>query len=222
MERERFLARVAAATGTAHLPGAQPSSPGGLVPDMADADLAELFIERLERVSGTGHRSTAERAPELVWQIARSYEADAVLSWDEGELPAPGTLRRLLSEGLRWVDGHVPDTEQGRLEHQLGYMPLVLGLTGATAGLAESGSVVLTSGPGRPRMASVIPLVHVALLDAATIHRSLSHYLAADPAAAADHANLIVVTGPSRTGDIEMYLNLGVHGPKHVHVVILE
>ncbi|HDH02756.1 MAG TPA: lactate utilization protein C, partial [Actinobacteria bacterium] len=121
-----------------------------------------------------------------------------------------------------WVDGHVPADQVGRLEHQEAYHSVQLGLTGADAGLAESGSVVLSSGPGRPRMASAIPIVHVVLLRVGSIYASLSQYFAAHPRAAFDRTNLIVVTGPSRTGDIESKLTLGVHGPKHVHVVIVD
>jgi L-lactate dehydrogenase complex protein LldG len=70
-------------------------------------------------------------------------------------------------------------------------------------------------------MASLIPLVHIALLRSADISPSLSHWVAEHPEAARQTSNLVFVTGPSRTADIEQVLNLGVHGPKHLHVVLL-
>jgi len=222
MKREAFLENVAAAAKGSTLPTGDANGLGWSETETQTGGLVELFMERLEAVDGTVHLSSAEQAPELVLGLARSYKASSVLSWDEAELPSPGVLRHLLSNGLGWVDSQVPADSEGRLEHQQAYDSVQLGLTGADAGLAESGSVVLSSGPGRPRMASAIPAVHVALLAVSSIHPSLSHYLATHPRAAFDRTNLIVVTGPSRTGDIESKLTLGVHGPKHVHVVLIE
>jgi len=222
MKRDAFLAQVAGARRTAVLPNLVPDSPGGFAPDLPEADLVELFTERLEAVAGRVHRADAGHAPGLVTRIAKRHGADSVLSWDEPELPTPGVLRQLLNDGLTWIDAVVPADPEGRLEHQRSYDPVVAGLTGADAGLAESGSVVLTSGRGRPRMASAIPFVHIVLLPVDRIVRSLSHYFVANPTADADHANLIVVTGPSRTADIEFKLNIGVHGPRHVEVVLVE
>jgi len=85
----------------------------------------------------------------------------------------------------------------------------------------ESGSVVLRHGPGRPRLASLAPEVHIAVLRAEQLHRSLAHFLHAEPGSVGATANLQVITGPSRTADIEQRLNLGVHGPRHLHVVLL-
>ncbi len=79
--------------------------------------------------------------------------------------------------------------------------------------------MVVRSGPGRPRMASVVPLVHVALLRVDRIHRSLTHWMAGRDVASA--ANVVAITGPSKTADIEQNINVGVHGPRHLHVILL-
>ena len=96
-----------------------------------------------------------------------------------------------------------------------------MGITGAEAGFAESGSIVLRSGAGRPRMASLIPLVHVAVLRRDRIFRSTSHWMASEGSTTNGEANVIFVTGPSKTGDIEMILTLGVHGPRYLYVVLI-
>ncbi|MDH3189803.1 MAG: lactate utilization protein, partial [Acidimicrobiia bacterium] len=61
-----------------------------------------------------------------------------------------------------------------------------------------------------------------ALVTTASIHRNLVHWAHEFPGNAAETANLVIVTGPSRTGDIELELTLGVHGPRHMHVVLIK
>ncbi len=95
-----------------------------------------------------------------------------------------------------------------------------VGVTGALAGLADTGSLAMVSGPGRGRMASLLPPVHVAVIRATQILPSYAALLAMHPDVAASGSNLVLITGPSRTADIEMTLTRGVHGPGQVHVVI--
>lgn len=216
MEREAFLARVRAAVAIDRVPGPPAEDPGLLVPSLPTVDLVERFTEALQAVEGVVH---TEDPAGVIAEVAARHEATEYLSWDPEQLPVTGLLDELDRRGLRRVEAAVP--AEGRADHQLSYRGLRLGITGAEAGLAESGSIVLRSGPGRPRMASLVPLVHVALLPAGRLHRSLAHWAAEEAGSAAEAANLVVISGPSRTGDIEQHLTLGVHGPKHVHVVLV-
>lgn len=220
MERDAFLARVRAATATVQLPFSPDQDPGLLVPDLPDADLTELFVARAEELDVIVHRPTSPSdVGHVVNDIARGYQAASFMAWDDEHLPVRGVAAALAAGGVTRMAGVVPSA--GRLEHQMGYLDLMLGLTGAEAGLAESGSLVLRSGAGRPRMASLVPLVHVALLRTDRIHRSLSHWAAAAAAGIADAANVVFISGPSRTADIEQNINVGVHGPRYVHVILL-
>lgn len=92
------------------------------------------------------------------------------------------------------------------------------GVSRALCGLADTGSVVLAASPDEPRARSLLPDVHVSLLreadvlpDLAALFRQLGAEL---PSA------LAIVTGPSRSADIEQRLTVGVHGPGEVHVVL--
>lgn len=221
MDRDEFLARTRSAVGEATLPPAS-GRHGPLVWTPADGDLTERFVANLEAVDGIAHRVAPAAAADTIIAVLAEHSATTALTWTEGATGVPGLFDALEGAGVHVGATEIPDDAEGRLEHQAGYDGIVAGITGADAGLAESGSIVLGSGPGRSRMASLIPIVHVAVLPATKLHASLSHYVAATPQAAVSVANLVVVTGPSRTGDIESHLNLGVHGPRHLHVVIVE
>ena len=96
-----------------------------------------------------------------------------------------------------------------------------VGLTGSQGALADTGAVGLLSGAQRGRLASLAPPVHIALLKKGDIYPSLPAFLADHGQKVVDSSNLVFIAGPSRTGDIEMTLSIGVHGPGEVHVIIV-
>ena len=93
------------------------------------------------------------------------------------------------------------------------------GVSQALYGLADTGSVVLAASPEEPRARSLLPAVHVSLLAEDRILPGLAELFEALggelPSA------LAIVTGPSRSADIEQKLVVGVHGPGEVHVVLM-
>jgi L-lactate utilization protein LutC len=92
------------------------------------------------------------------------------------------------------------------------------GVSRAIYALADTGSVVLAASPEEPRAASLLPDVHVTLVPEDVILAGLEELFAA----VGDDlpSSLAIVTGPSRSADIEQKLTVGVHGPGEVHVVI--
>ena len=94
------------------------------------------------------------------------------------------------------------------------------GVTGTLCGIAESGSVVLVGGPGSPLTASLLPEIHVAILNASGILPTVADALRKPEIRAA--AAGAIITGPSRTADIEMTLTIGVHGPGEIHVFLID
>ncbi|MBU4459374.1 MAG: LUD domain-containing protein, partial [Verrucomicrobia bacterium] len=93
------------------------------------------------------------------------------------------------------------------------------GITGALAGIVETGSIVVTGGPSRPLTASLLPGLHIAVLALEQLVPTVADALALPPVREA--AACAIVTGPSRTADIEMTLTLGVHGPGELHVILV-
>ena len=103
-----------------------------------------------------------------------------------------------------------------------------LGLTGVDLAVAETGTLILMSGVGRPRSTSLLPPYHVAVFDRTALVESLHQvgvFLEAwhgDGAPPGTGAVINFITGPSRTADIELTLTRGVHGPREVHAIFVE
>jgi len=85
--------------------------------------------------------------------------------------------------------------------------------------LADPGSVVLAASPEEPRARSLLPEVHITTVTEDRVLPGLDELFAA--VGAQMPSNLAIVSGPSRSADIEQVLALGVHGPREEHVVIL-
>ena len=109
------------------------------------------------------------------------------------------------------------------------YATTPLGLTGVDVALAETGTMILRSGVGRPRSTSLLPACHVAVFDRTVLVESLAQVGVlleawhAEPSEDEPSGAVInFITGPSRTADIELTLTRGVHGPKEVHAVFVE
>jgi L-lactate dehydrogenase complex protein LldG len=102
-----------------------------------------------------------------------------------------------------------------------------LGLSGVDYVIAETGTLVLMAQAGQMRGVSLLPPVHVAVARTSQVIATLADYLLLAQAAGADPQQYLTscvsfVTGPSRTGDIELKLTVGVHGPGELHLLILD
>ena len=101
------------------------------------------------------------------------------------------------------------------------------GITTAQWAIAETGTLVLESAREKSRLLSLVPIIHVALLPAGRICDSLGEALerlrqGGGGDRSPDSHAITLITGPSRTSDIELTLTIGVHGPQAVHVILLE
>jgi L-lactate utilization protein LutC len=96
---------------------------------------------------------------------------------------------------------------------------LHLGVTNAFCGLADTGSILIADGEGDPLQASLLPEIHIAVLHSSDILPSLANAMTLP--IVRDSKATVVITGPSRTADIEMSLTIGMHGPGELHVFLL-
>ena len=100
-----------------------------------------------------------------------------------------------------------------------------VGLTGADAALAATGSLVLLTGKGKPRLVSLLPPVHIAVITRQQIIPDLeslmTEFREKKPDVFQQNSSIMIISGPSRTADIAMQLILGMHGPRELHIIIL-
>ncbi len=97
-----------------------------------------------------------------------------------------------------------------------------VGICTAQAAIAETGTLMLDSEAERHRLVSLLPPVHIAIVEAASIRLTLGEVLAAVEQRHPLSPTVTFITGPSRTADIELTLAIGVHGPQELYVIVNE
>jgi L-lactate dehydrogenase complex protein LldG len=95
------------------------------------------------------------------------------------------------------------------------------GITSVDYALADTGTLVLFSSQQEARMISLLPPVHIALIPRKKILTGLDELLTEVPMPAEQSSSMLLITGPSRTADIEQILVRGVHGPGEIHLVVV-
>lgn len=114
--------------------------------------------------------------------------------------------------------GYTQDVEQSKDR----LFAIDAGVTSTHGGLADVGALILWPDSDEPRLMSLAPAVHIAVLDAANIHDSLAQAIAREHWREKMPTNALLISGPSKTADIELVLTFGVHGPKELIVLILD
>ena len=97
-----------------------------------------------------------------------------------------------------------------------------IGITNAQGAIAETGTLVLDSSRERNRLISLVPPVHIAIVEASKIYSTLGEALAVLQSDNEISPVVTFVTGPSRTADIELTLAIGVHGPQELYVIVYD
>jgi L-lactate dehydrogenase complex protein LldG len=221
--RERLAGGIAVNPVHAPPPTPAPGDPVPL-PRYANLDLDDLvgtFAAAVEHAAGVCHAvadgedgtadgTTNGGVPDALLDrlVAELGDRSVVTS---AEPAAQAVGRRLAERGVSVEDASVEAAARAGL-----------GVTSAAAAIAATGSLVLDSRVAGGRVASLLPAVHLCVVDVnslfaapADVLRGLGSVRDALP------PSMVLVTGPSRTGDIEQLLTLGAHGPTALHVVLV-
>lgn len=175
------------------------------MPTSETIPVVDLFKQSIEAVDG--HCVVVQNEKDIVDQITR-IAGDRFRRIAISDAPA---LQRLLEVSEVAV---APDASD--------VFEFDVGITTAQAAIAETGTLVLDSARERHRLVSLVPPVHIAIIDASSIFQTLGEALAFIHQNGDISPAVTFITGPSRTADIELTLAIGVHGPQELHVIVNE
>jgi L-lactate utilization protein LutC len=175
----------------------------------------------LSAVGGQAHRvSDAETATARVLELVQHHSARRVVLGREEFLDSLKLPERLTAAGIDVIQVDALTPERSRDP----FFAADLGISGAATLVAESGTIVLRACPQEPRSLSLLPPVHVVIAERSRLLPDLFDLF--DPKRTGEPPQLpscwSFITGPSKTGDIELRLVTGVHGPGELHVILVD
>lgn len=198
-------------------------------------DLAERFLQALTAAKGEVYRvASLEEAATHLDTLLTQLQARRVVANNEPPLTTLNLPARW--PGIEWyIAGFSPGDDELSASHDrppvTGRMTADwrafcatadVGLSGAAAALAETGSIIVSSGPGRSRLATLLPPIHIALVAESCLTADLFTWIAARHTSGERQfpASLNLISGPSKTADIEQTMAIGVHGPRRLIAVL--
>lgn len=222
MERDTFLSRVrvAARAGVAyrvHVDELPPDTGYVGAPD----DLVGAMAWEVEQVGGVARRVADENEARAALRgLLREHQIRAAICWRHPLLERLGLADLLAEAGVAW-DDHDSLRAMPAAQQRERILSADIGITSADIAIAETGSLMVWAGPGHERVTSLVPPIHVAVIERSQIVPDLFDAFARLTPASLP-SNVALITGPSKTGDIELQLTTGVHGPGTWYVLLID
>jgi len=230
--RERIIERIRAGLRANRLfleteSARAPHTPPPFVHPVTHDDLAQQFAAELTKLQAYPHFcADDEAALEVIADVLQQHQVREAITWDVDRIALPGLVDLLRQCGVTCLDGRVAGAPEQRTALLQAHERAPVCIAGVDAAIAESATLVIHSGAGRPRMASLLAPVFIAVVRREQFVRGLGEAIERIKQTYgdvfADASALTLITGPSRTADIELTLTLGVHGPREVHTIIIE
>jgi len=165
----------------------------------------DLLISEINKLSGNAQRISCDAVGEHLEELIHTQEIKKALLWETAWLAELHLIDRLQSLGVEIIPNQADRMALAQCD---------LGITEVDFALPETGTLGLLSSPEKSRMVSLLPRVHLALVHPGALRPDLHEVFVE----AKQEDYLILITGPSRTSDIELTVTLGVHGPKFLYV----
>lgn len=179
------------------------------------ATRVERLMLNMKNAMAEVHRTSASALAPCLSQICQEKEVQSIAVGPE--LLADAGLCDALAQHAQVLPVTSCRTDQPAL-----FNTVDVGLTLTHGGIAETGTLVLWSGKESPRLLSLVPPIHIAILHASRVVESLMAMIIKENWAAGLPTNVILVSSPSKTADIQQTLAYGAHGPKQLVVVLVE
>jgi len=192
-----------------------------MVAQVPERDVVSAFTAALEELNCLVLRADAEAAADTLIAFLQERRIAEVVAWSDAEFPGLPLGAAARAAGIAW-HAALPGTDPARYREEAARAGA--GVTGVAWAIAETGTLVLMSGPGRPRSASLLPPVHIAVVRREQILGSMTELFSRLGRLASTgglSAAVNLVTGASRTADIEHVLVRKVHGPGEVAVLLV-
>jgi L-lactate dehydrogenase complex protein LldG len=209
--RDQILADIRTALGrTSGQAPAPLSAPLLRGPRSDRKQYIQTFVQRFEKLAGKAF--IVPDAAAVVPQLSALLDGKRVVASNAPFLETCGIAR-------------LPQVESGLTDRDAlrdACAAADIGVTSADYALAETGTLVMLSSRQEARLVSLLPPVHVAIFPRSRILANLDELLSLLPKPAEQTSSMVLITGPSRTADIEQILVRGVHGPGEIYAVIVE
>lgn len=224
MERNAFFTRIrdAAAAGRAYRVATNPEATATAAYVGGGPDPVATFLREWTAVGGKGQRlAGAFEVQQFLAELVERHGIKSVLCWQHPLLERLGlgsffAQRQVEVRGWEWLERDAPVQRWEKA------FSADLGVTSVDWAIAETGSLAVAARPGRGRSVSLLPPVYVALLEPSQIVPDLFDVFAKLELEKAQlPSGLSLITGPSKTGDIQLKLTTGVHGPGEVHAIVV-
>ena len=222
--RERFLARVrqAAEQGRRYRVHLKPFDDqiGYLG---AGDDLVERFATEVNAVGGKAFVvPEIEAARRQLKELLSEACATSALCWQHEFLHRLGLVELLSASGVTMLD-HARLTDMPATARRKTLLACDVGITSCDCAIAETGTLMMCSQPGQERVASLLPPMHIAIVESQQIVPDLIDAIGMLNQRGFESlpSNVTFITGPSKTGDIELQLTTGVHGPGKWLVIVI-
>lgn len=210
MSREHLLHKVRTALGrSAGQPVEEPPPVRLRIDEVPIEARIESFCACIEALAGKTHRAQSA-------EDARHYVA-GVLGGRSAVASNAAILRQCGITALAGVESGITDRAQLRALCSTA----ACGITGADYALADTGTLVMLASAQEARMISLLPPAHIAIVERERLLTGLDELLSILPRPAEQTSSMVLITGSSRTADIEQILVRGVHGPGEIHVVVV-